>query len=80
MGGVGGKAKAYFWVQGWVGGLQMAFWGRTYFMDGPKARTAPSGRFLCQNFVGAFNSRTQTLSMASLAELAAFSSFYILGK
>ena len=31
----GGKAKAYFGVQGWVGGSTMAILGRTYFMDGP---------------------------------------------
>ena len=30
-----GKVKAYFWVQGWVGGSKMAVLGRTYFMDGP---------------------------------------------
>ena len=31
----GGKAKAYFGVQRWVGGSTMAILGRTYFMDGP---------------------------------------------
>ena len=34
-GGVGGMPKAYFLVQGWVGGSKMADLGRTYFMDGP---------------------------------------------
>ena len=33
--GVGGKAKAYFLVQGWVGGSIKAILGRTYFIDAP---------------------------------------------
>ena len=34
-GGVGGKAKAYFWAQGRVGGSKMVIMGPMYFMDVP---------------------------------------------
>ena len=42
----GGKIKAYFWVQGLVGGSNMAVLGRTYFMDRPIAFIL----FLWRNF------------------------------
>ena len=49
--GWGGKAKSYFLVQGRVGGLKMAVFGRTYFIDEVYAK-------ILQNLLDAYLAKT----------------------